>query len=103
MLKLIIPACLLLQLSFSYDYIKKSLGAVDEEKGVKLGLIPNGIYINSKLYPSLIAVVDYGIALPIHHSSVWLRIHLEFLPVSEKIHFQIFILEVLAIITLITT
>jgi len=59
--------------AFSYDYIKKSLGAVDEEKGVKLGLIPNGIYINSILYPSLIAVVDYGIALPIHHSSIWLR------------------------------
>ena len=36
-------------------------------------MIPNGTYINSKLYPSIISIADFGFALPIHHSSIWLR------------------------------
>ncbi|MCH8874079.1 hypothetical protein IH824_15135, partial [candidate division KSB1 bacterium] len=56
-----------------YEYVRKSLGAVDEEKGVRLQLNAPANYVNSKFIPAFHGDLDYGIALPINHSSVWLR------------------------------
>jgi len=56
-----------------YSYIQNSLGAVDYEKGIKIGFIPALTYSAEKLYPRMVATLDYGIQLPINHFSVWLR------------------------------
>jgi len=56
-----------------YEYVRKSLGAVDDEKGVKWQLVSQGNYVNSELFPRVYTNFDYGIPLPIGHSSIWLR------------------------------
>ena len=60
-------------IGLKYDYVKKSLGSVDEEKGVKLHLVSSTYSVRSKFYPHFHAGFDYGFALPINHSSIWLR------------------------------
>ncbi len=59
--------------SLNYGFVRKSLGAVDEEKGVKGQLVFESNYVNSGFFPRLYAAFDYGVALPLNHSSVWLR------------------------------
>ena len=56
-----------------YEYVRKSLGAVDDEKGVRLQLNAPANYVNSKFIPAFHGDLDYGIALPLNHSSVWFR------------------------------
>ena len=56
-----------------YDNTRKSLGAVDEEKGYRADLFGQANYVNGQLYPRIYADFDYGLALPINHSSIWLR------------------------------
>ena len=64
---------ILARLGLKYDNVKKSLGAVDEEKGIKLNLRSYTYAIRNKLYPHLYSNFDVGLLLPIDHSSVWLR------------------------------
>lgn len=59
--------------SLDYEFIWKSLGAVDDEKGVKWQLITRNNFVNSKNFPGVINNFDFGIALPVNHSSIWLR------------------------------
>jgi hypothetical protein len=60
--------------SLDYRFMWKSLGAVDaEEKGVKWQLAAQNNYVNSKIFPRVYTNFDYGILLPLNHSSVWLR------------------------------
>jgi hypothetical protein len=59
--------------SVDYEYVRKSLGAVDDEKGVKWQLVSQGNYVNSEVFPRVYTNFDYGIPLPIGHSSIWLR------------------------------
>jgi hypothetical protein len=59
--------------SLDYRYVRKSLGAVDDEKGVRWQLNAPANYVNSKFIPALSTDFDYGFALPINHSSIWLR------------------------------
>jgi hypothetical protein len=56
-----------------YDFVRRSLGAVDEEKGYRLHAFAQANYVNGRLYPRLFGKFDYGLALPLNHSSVWLR------------------------------
>jgi hypothetical protein len=56
-----------------YTDVRRSLGAVDEEKGYRAHLFARANYVNGRLYPRLYGVFDYGLALPIKHSSLWLR------------------------------
>ncbi len=57
----------------SYDNEKKSLGAVDDEAGVRWRLNSNNKYVNGTVFPLLHTEFDYGFLLPIDHSFVWLR------------------------------
>lgn len=57
----------------NYQNTVKSLGAVDDEKGVIWQLVSHTNYVNSKLYPRFHANAAYGTLLPINHSSIWLR------------------------------
>jgi hypothetical protein len=59
--------------TFNYQYLRKSLGAVDDEKGFYWQIIPSSNYANQTVYPRIHSVFDYGFSLPINHSSVWFR------------------------------
>jgi hypothetical protein len=56
-----------------YTDVRRSLGAVDEEKGFRLNAFAQANYVNGRLYPRFYGVFDYGLALPLKHSSLWLR------------------------------
>ncbi|MGD8636678.1 MAG: hypothetical protein PVI48_09435, partial [Gammaproteobacteria bacterium] len=56
-----------------YSHVRQSLGAVDDEKGFKWSLVGGSNYADSKLTPYVFGGFDYGWALPIRHSSIWLR------------------------------
>ncbi|MFQ5676735.1 MAG: hypothetical protein ACE5G1_12630, partial [bacterium] len=59
--------------SLDYKYVRKSLGAVDDEKGIRFQLNAPANYVNSKFIPAFHGDLDYGIALPLNHSSIWFR------------------------------
>jgi hypothetical protein len=56
-----------------YEDYRHSLGYVDEEKGLgwELGFL--GDRVKGDVFPKLYGKLDLGVALPIPHSSVWLR------------------------------
>jgi hypothetical protein len=56
-----------------YTDVQRSLGAVDDEKGVHWALIYNGSHIPGEFAPQFRAELDLGLALPLGNSSVWLR------------------------------
>jgi hypothetical protein len=56
-----------------YEHVRSSLGAVAEEKGHTWEVVALGNYVNSNLIPLVRAGLDIGFALPIRHSSIWLR------------------------------
>lgn len=57
----------------AYQHLRKSLGATDEEKGIQWELIGHNNYVNSRNIPFISANVNYGVALSLNHSSLWLR------------------------------
>ena len=59
--------------NLSYQAMLASLGAVDYEKGWKWELSSYNNFVEGTLFPRVSQNLDYGIALPIHHSSIWLR------------------------------
>ncbi|MCH8126286.1 hypothetical protein IIC38_10015 [candidate division KSB1 bacterium] len=59
--------------SLDYSYVRKSLGAVDDEKGFKWQLISQGNYVNSEIFPRVHMNLDLGLPLPVGHSSIWFR------------------------------
>ncbi len=64
-------------LNFSEAYTNRefwtSLGGVDYEKGYKWEIANNTNFVNKKLFPQFYTTFDYGIPLPLNHSSVWFR------------------------------
>ncbi len=62
-----------LNAKLNYKYLRKSLAAVEEEKGYRYQLVLANTYVNRDLYPRLYACLDYGFPLPVRHSSLWLR------------------------------
>lgn len=59
--------------SLNYQFVRKSLGAVDDEKGIRWQLVSSNNFVSSELFPRFYTNLDYGLALPIDHSSIWLR------------------------------
>lgn len=57
----------------NYSFVQKSLGAVDGEHGFEYSLSAASSLVNEELYPAITLKADGGMALPLHHSSVWLR------------------------------
>ena len=53
--------------------MRRSIGAVDDEKGVKGVLGYKGSYVNGQFTPQVAGGFDLGFALPLAHSSLWLR------------------------------
>lgn len=56
-----------------YSHVRSSLGKVDDEKGHTWELVAATNYVNDNLVPLARAAFDIGFALPLKHSSVWLR------------------------------
>ena len=59
------------QVELNYTNTRKSLGAVDHEKGWRLDIIASADHANSDTIPKLRAGLDFGFALPWKHSSIW--------------------------------
>jgi hypothetical protein len=64
---------LALSTALSYQDLGATLGATDYEKGVKSSLVADDNLVNSKHFPRVYANLDYGLVLPIEHTSIWLR------------------------------
>jgi hypothetical protein len=62
-----------LSASLSYTHVKKSLGAVDDEKGFKWRVIAAATNVDGDDIPKFFGNFDFGFALPWAHSSIWLR------------------------------
>jgi hypothetical protein len=57
----------------SYRHFKRSLGYVDEEKGIGWDLGYSGDRVKGDIFTRFYGNLDLGTALPIRHSSLWLR------------------------------
>ena len=55
----------------SYEHLRKSLGAVDHEKGFRWDLVASTAQAGGDNVPKLRGGFDFGFALPWKHSSVW--------------------------------
>ena len=56
-----------------YQHSRKSLGAVDDEKGIRWQLLTAASLVNERFYPRIYTHLDYGMPLALDHSSLWLR------------------------------
>ncbi len=56
-----------------YTDVRKSLGAVDFEKGLAWSLVATGSRVNGEITPQVRGTLDLGFDLPLPHSSIWLR------------------------------
>jgi hypothetical protein len=61
------------QIGLHYTDPKRSLGSVDEEKGLTWDLVVKGNHVTGNTPVQLFGDLDFGIALPLPHSSVWFR------------------------------
>ena len=62
-----------LQARLSYTDVRKSLGYVDDERGQRWSAVISGQRANDVTVPQIYGTYDYGIALPLGHSSIWSR------------------------------
>ena len=56
-----------------FSHIRKSLGAVDGEKGYSWNFAASADYVDGDTIPKFLANFDFGFAMPWRHSSIWLR------------------------------
>lgn len=56
-----------------YENIRSSLGHVDDEKGFKWRLVAAADRVNGETIAKAFGTFDIGLALPLKHSSIWLR------------------------------
>ena len=61
------------ELALRYSDVRKSLGAVDDEKGVAGSAALTVHRVNATLVSQLRGHLDLGLALPLAHSSIWSR------------------------------
>jgi hypothetical protein len=61
------------EVALRYTDVRKSLGAVDDEKGMTWALVYNGNRVNGEITPQFRGEFDFGLPLPLAHSSIWLR------------------------------
>ncbi|MGB7453645.1 MAG: hypothetical protein WBM36_16085, partial [Lysobacterales bacterium] len=59
------------QVELNYTNTRKSMGAVDHEKGWRWDIFASADHATSDTIPKLRAGLDFGFALPWKHSSIW--------------------------------
>lgn len=57
----------------SFSHVRSSLGHVDDEKGHTWEIVATNNYVNNTAVPQIRGAFDIGFALPIKHSSIWVR------------------------------
>lgn len=60
------------KVSLIYHHTQKSLGAIDYEKGLLWDVVGYLDHASGTVVPKLRAGLDFGLALPVEHASVWL-------------------------------
>jgi len=63
---------LTLKTGLDYGYVLNSLGAVDDEKGVRWELVVEGNYVNGETIPRYRGGLDFGVPFGPAHSTLWL-------------------------------
>jgi len=58
---------------FEYKDLRKTIGAVDFERGHRWNLTASGSLVNSEVFPRLHGSYEKGFLLPMDHASIWLR------------------------------
>ncbi|HSH91319.1 MAG TPA: hypothetical protein VK996_15135 [Ramlibacter sp.] len=61
------------QVGLHYTDLRKSLGAVEDEKGLAWAVVANTTRVAGKNIPQVVGEVSVGQPLPLAHSSVWLH------------------------------
>ena len=61
------------EIGLHYTDLQRSLGAVDDEKGVTWELVYYGSHVPGETAPQFRAGLDLGFPVPLPHSSIWLR------------------------------
>jgi len=61
------------RIALTYSRLEKSLGAVDDERGIRWKLATQGNAVNGDFYPRLYGLFDYGLLTPLRNSPVWIR------------------------------
>ena len=61
------------EIAARYTDVRRSLGAVDDEKGWTWALVYTGNRVNGEITPQVRGEINYGFPLPLPHSSLWLR------------------------------
>jgi hypothetical protein len=61
------------EVALRYTDVKRSIGAVDDEKGVRWLVDYTGNLVNGQTVPQVRGELDLGFALPLPNSSIWLR------------------------------
>jgi hypothetical protein len=61
------------RISVNYSRLGKTLGAVEDEKGIRWKLATQGNLVNGNLYPRVYGTFDYGFLTPLRNSPVWIR------------------------------
>ena len=61
------------QAGLHYTFVQRSLGAVDDEQGVAWEAVATGNRAKGRVVPQLRGGFDLGFAMPLPHSSLWLR------------------------------
>ena len=61
------------EVGLRYTDVRQSIGAVDDEKGIRWALIYTGSRVNGQVTPQVRGELDLGFPLPIANSSAWLR------------------------------
>jgi hypothetical protein len=56
-----------------YKDLRRTIGAVDFERGHEWSVAASGSVANSEVFPRIHATYSHGALLPLQHSSVWLR------------------------------
>ncbi len=59
--------------ALEYSNFRRTIGAVDVERGLGWRLAVRGNYVDSELLTRAYATLDVGLPLPIPHSTLWLR------------------------------
>ena len=59
--------------SLDYKRLQRTIGAADDEKGIRWSLLLDANLVNEDFYTKGTAELDFGFLTPIDHSSIWLR------------------------------
>jgi hypothetical protein len=80
----------ILQAKLSYTDVRKSLGYVDDERGQRWSAVARTDYVDGLVVPKVYGTYDYGVALPLGHSSIWSRSAAGFSPRDRDLPFANF-------------